>query len=154
MCRRKSAIRSSLGTKLFRIRPTGKTDEDYIAVRIRDVDSVRSLLYFAANDTLGRAPTGNIDPVPHVFEEVKGFTLIRAPEGHWPSDSEELNTRLPWRLTLHRNYKLVPNRDAEIKQAIILMTRQFFEQPEVYESNFAVNALIDTIVGQRLSDYY
>ena len=141
-------------TAEFETRPTSLDDRGVIALPVRDVTAVRSVTYYAAGDRVVGPRSGNIDPLPHQYHERAGWTLLSAPPQHWPGGPgsvlpAELDPSLPWSVTVSKGYNLASPLDEDIRQAVIIMTRHFFEQPDYIESGFSVLWMIDGIRARR-----
>ncbi len=130
----------------FEARPSSLEDSGLIPLPTLDIAAVSGIAFYQAGDAVTADPTGAVQPLPARWITRKGWTLISAPAGGWPRN--ELDPKLPWIVTVSRDYSLT-QRDQDIMQAIVLMARQFYEQPEVFESNFAVNSLLGQARARR-----
>lgn len=112
-----------------------------VIVRARHITAVTEVKYWQTSQEAREEPTGDV-PVANLGrrkeDRIKGWTLIWPPADGWP---DMLGCSLI-RFTVTRSYELNESKDEHLRQAIILMTRNFYDQPERFESDFAVNNLI------------
>ncbi len=105
------------------------------------IKSIDEVLYWEKEQELREEPQGNIavESLGRIkADPYKDWTLVWPPADGWP-------IRLygsEFRFTVTRSYELDSSKDEHLLQALILMMRNFYDQPERFESDFAVNNLI------------
>ena len=113
-------------------------------VQTRDVQSVDKILYWTPTQTAREEPAGEIEDLTTLGEirptdtRMGWRTEIWPPQDGWP----ERSAYMPHlRITYTLNWD-IPDKGHSVLQAIILLTRLFFEQPERLETDFAIHALL------------
>jgi len=106
---------------------------------IADFKAVNSVKYLTVDQKQREAPKGSIDPAT-LGDVRRSDTLmwIYPPEQGWP----EVLYGTKFLFNIRLEYDNDEAKDA-IAQAVTLMTRQFFDNPQQWESTFAVKSLID-----------
>lgn len=124
----------------FDVYPRGKSLPAVLPCRF--VINVVAVEYWQQSQQLRDEPSGTI-PVDDLGRRkenpYRGDTLVWQPEDGWP---DRLYSS-PIRFRVTRSYELTRPKDEHLRQAIILLTRHFYDQPERFESDFAVNSLVN-----------
>lgn len=112
----------------------------------RFVINVLDVQYWQQSQKLREEPSGTIAVSAlgrRKEDPYRGHTVIWEPADGWP---DRLFSS-PIRFQVTRGYDLNPEderpKDEHLRQAIILLTRHFYDQPERFESDFAVNSLVN-----------
>ena len=105
------------------------------------IKSIDAVLYWQKTQEMREEPQGVI-PVESLgrmkADPYKDWTLVWPPADGWPV---RLNGS-QFRFTVTRSYELDSSKDEHLLQGIILLLRHFHDQPERFESEFAVLSLI------------
>ena len=121
-----------------------------IQLRTRDVKEVKSIKYWLPEQPAREAPAGEIviagrDTLGRIDEKLAPMgwvTEIWPPEDGWPTRSSEIPLL---RLTCVYGFDLAGQGDS-IRNAIILITRHLFEQPDMEDLPMAAATLLDPYV--------
>ena len=121
----------------FNVVPSGKTP---IEISARDVKEVEEIRYWQPTQELRESPTGTVtvSDLGRIEELRNGCTRIWYPAAGWPN-------YLPgscFQVTVKVGFDIT-EKSKSLRRAVILMTRTFFENPDRFESDFAVVALIE-----------
>lgn len=123
-----------------------------LRLRRLDVKKIRSIKFWTPDQEEREEPGGAVDlSTLGRRHEDKGRTVIWPPSGGWPDRLNET----PFEVTVQVGYDLDDENEAdeEIRQAIILMTRHFYESPDRFESEFAVYSLLEGIRSRRYGEF-
>ena len=124
--------------EIFNVSVTGKTP---MILPIRDVKMVQSVKFWRTTTASMRLePTGTVatSTIGRIEELSNGCTRIWYPTAGWPATLESS----PFRVTVQVGFDITEESES-LREAVILMARAFFEQPDRLESDFAVMALIE-----------
>lgn len=105
----------------------------------RHVKSVDRIAYWTPAQKFREEPAGTIDvsTLGRICEH-QGTTLVFPPDTDWP----EREPGTPWQIVVTVGYEADPDAMASLVQATALLTRHYYEAPDMIESNFAVNSLL------------
>lgn len=125
-------------SKIFNVVPATNT---YLDIPVADVKEIESISYWQpGTGELRLAADGAIDvaTLGRIEDLRNGCTRIWSPAGGWPTRLEGscyvVQAKIGFDIGIESE---------SLRQAVILMTRVFFENPDFFESDFAVNALIE-----------
>ena len=105
---------------------------------IKSVDEVR---YWQSGQEMREEPSGTVEIADlGRMEEItyRDYTLVWPPAGGWPMrlyGSE-------FRFGVTMEYELNRTKDEHLRQAVILMTRVFYDAPDRFAEDFAVRSLV------------
>ncbi len=122
--------------------PCDKTRDGYIEIPTRDVKSITSIQFWGVTDHFNRDPTGTVDvSTLGRIKEVGRVTRIWGPDAGWPADADELERAREWIIVANVGFD-IDKHSEDLRDAVILMARHYFEHPDRLESDFAIMALI------------
>lgn len=122
---------------------TRGSDKPLILV-MRDIRSVDAVDYWTTDQAAREAPAGTIEDLEtlgQIRETNTGYgpmTEIWPPEAGWPARAADMQGL---QVTVTVGWD-IPESGHSVVQAIILLTRLFFEQPDRLDSDFAIHALL------------
>ena len=124
--------------QIFNVLPATK---DYLILPTRDVKGIERIRYWRTTGSLRLEPQGSVSVLQlgRTEELEDGRTRVWGPASGWPTGILEGSCFVVTALVGFD----IDDQSKALREAVILMTRQFFENPDRLESDFAVVALLD-----------
>ena len=109
-----------------------------LMVPLLDIKTISAVKYWSVDQELREEAAGSIEPgTLGRRKETLRATAVWAPEGGWP----EILRDSTFEVTATIGFD-IDEHSEDLKDAVILMMRHYFEKPDLIESDFAVMALI------------
>lgn len=121
---------------IFNVSESGKTP---LVLPVRDVKEVVCFDYWDFAGELRAEPNRQItvSDLGRIEELENGCTRIWYPDSGWPSKLDDSEFRVTVKIGFD-----IDDASESLREAVILLARVFFENPDRFESEFAVMALI------------